>query len=128
MSGNIAALTPSVPKNERKISPSSITRTGLRSSIAPRFACHEAHRNPGAKSAPADSLWLVGAAAFNAKQPTAALPAEGLEPTRSCDHWILSPARLPIPPRRRQASSSYEAVSAVASAIRQRQYTVNRAA
>src|SRR2546421_6641553 len=30
------------------------------------------------------------------------LPAEGLEPTRSCDHWILSPARLPVPPRRRQ--------------------------
>src|SRR5205814_4535103 len=30
------------------------------------------------------------------------LPAEGLEPTRSCDHWILSPARLPIPPRRRE--------------------------
>src|SRR6478752_6026993 len=29
------------------------------------------------------------------------LPAEGIEPTRSCDHWILSPARLPIPPRRR---------------------------
>ena len=28
------------------------------------------------------------------------LPAEGLEPTRSCDHWILSPARLPVPPRR----------------------------
>ena len=39
----------------------------------------------------------------------ARVPAEGLEPTRSCDHWILSPARLPIPPRRRQASSSYEA-------------------
>src|SRR5437667_11934983 len=31
----------------------------------------------------------------------ARVPAEGLEPTRSCDHWILSPARLPIPPRRR---------------------------
>ena len=30
------------------------------------------------------------------------MPAEGLEPTRSCDHWILSPARLPIPPRRHQ--------------------------
>jgi hypothetical protein len=30
------------------------------------------------------------------------LPAEGLEPTRPCGHWILSPARLPIPPRRRQ--------------------------
>ncbi len=28
------------------------------------------------------------------------LPAEGLEPTRPCGHWILSPARLPIPPRR----------------------------
>src|SRR5438552_1405950 len=39
----------------------------------------------------------------------ARVPAEGLEPTRSFDHWILSPARLPIPPRRRQASSSYEA-------------------
>src|SRR5438876_3924133 len=31
------------------------------------------------------------------------LPAEGLEPTRSCDHWILSPARLPVPPRRRRS-------------------------
>jgi hypothetical protein len=30
------------------------------------------------------------------------VPAEGLEPTRSCDHWILSPARLPVPPRRRE--------------------------
>ena len=31
------------------------------------------------------------------------VPAEGLEPTRSCDHWILSPARLPVPPRRQVA-------------------------
>ena len=31
------------------------------------------------------------------------MPAEGIEPTRSCDHWILSPARLPVPPRRREA-------------------------
>jgi hypothetical protein len=30
------------------------------------------------------------------------MPAEGLEPTRPCGHWILSPARLPIPPRRRE--------------------------
>ena len=30
------------------------------------------------------------------------MPAEGLEPTRPCGHWILSPARLPIPPRRHQ--------------------------
>src|SRR6266404_4990634 len=30
------------------------------------------------------------------------MPAEGIEPTRSCDHWILSPARLPVPPRRRE--------------------------
>jgi hypothetical protein len=37
------------------------------------------------------------------------VPAEGLEPTRSCDHWILSPARLPVPPRRlrRQIGASY---------------------
>ena len=24
----------------------------------------------------------------------------GVEPARPCGHWILSPARLPIPPRR----------------------------
>jgi hypothetical protein len=36
----------------------------------------------------------------NAQRSIKKLPAEGLEPTRSCDHWILSPARLPIPPRR----------------------------
>src|SRR6476659_7042968 len=29
-----------------------------------------------------------------------ALPAEGFEPTHSCEYWILSPARLPVPPRR----------------------------
>jgi hypothetical protein len=29
-----------------------------------------------------------------------ALPTEGVEPTRPYGHWILSPARLPIPPRR----------------------------
>jgi hypothetical protein len=29
-------------------------------------------------------------------------PAEGLEPTQPCSHWILSPAHLPIPPRRRR--------------------------
>ena len=42
----------------------------------------------------------------NAQRPTLNvqidLPAEGLEPTRPCGHWILSPARLPIPPRRLQ--------------------------
>src|SRR5438132_13844580 len=39
----------------------------------------------------------------NAERPAAnqLLPAEGLEPTRPCGHWILSPARLPVPPRRR---------------------------
>src|ERR1700682_3281141 len=38
----------------------------------------------------------------NAQLSTSEVPAEGLEPTRSCDHWILSPARLPVPPRRRE--------------------------
>lgn len=28
------------------------------------------------------------------------MPKVGLEPTRPCGHWILSPARLPIPPLR----------------------------
>jgi hypothetical protein len=28
------------------------------------------------------------------------MPEVGFEPTRSYDHWILSPARLPIPPLR----------------------------
>ena len=28
------------------------------------------------------------------------VPVVGLEPTRYCYHWILSPARLPIPPHR----------------------------
>src|SRR5437762_10115036 len=36
----------------------------------------------------------------NAQRSMKPLPAEGLEPTRPCGHWILSPARLPIPPRR----------------------------
>ena len=28
------------------------------------------------------------------------VPKVGLEPTRPCGHWILSPARLPVPPLR----------------------------
>ncbi len=28
------------------------------------------------------------------------MPSVGVEPTRCCHHWILSPARLPIPPQR----------------------------
>jgi hypothetical protein len=28
------------------------------------------------------------------------VPVVGVEPTRSCPHRILSPARLPIPPHR----------------------------
>ncbi len=26
------------------------------------------------------------------------VPEEGLEPSHSCEYWILNPARLPIPP------------------------------
>ena len=33
-----------------------------------------------------------------------AIPAAGVEPARPCGHWILSPARLPIPPRRHQVT------------------------
>ena len=28
------------------------------------------------------------------------VPKDGLEPSRGCPHWILNPARLPIPPLR----------------------------
>ena len=28
------------------------------------------------------------------------IPAAGVEPARCCHRWILSPVRLPIPPRR----------------------------
>src|SRR4029077_269427 len=37
---------------------------------------------------------------IDAQRSMQSLPAEGLEPTRPRGHWILSPARLPIPPRR----------------------------
>src|ERR1017187_176611 len=35
------------------------------------------------------------------------VPTEGIEPTRPCGHWILSPARLPVPPRRQQFNCKY---------------------
>ena len=45
-------------------------------------------------------LWSVVQAVTRTCALNKNLPAEGLEPTRPCGHWILSPARLPIPPRR----------------------------
>jgi hypothetical protein len=36
------------------------------------------------------------------------VPVVGVEPTRSCPHRILSPARLPIPPHRHKSLESYE--------------------
>lgn len=35
------------------------------------------------------------------------IPAAGVEPARPCGHRILSPARLPIPPRRRNNILNY---------------------
>src|SRR5438046_9551667 len=36
-----------------------------------------------------------------ANQPTCiVVPGEGIEPSLCCQNWILSPARLPIPPSR----------------------------
>ena len=35
------------------------------------------------------------------------MPLVGLEPTRHCCHWILSPARLPIPPQRQVTKRLY---------------------
>ena len=36
------------------------------------------------------------------------MPKDGLEPSRGCPHWILNPARLPIPPLRHYFSISYK--------------------
>ena len=33
------------------------------------------------------------------------VPVVGLEPTRYCYHWILSPTRLPIPPHRQEQNN-----------------------
>ena len=43
------------------------------------------------------------------------IPAAGVEPARPRGHWILSPARLPIPPRRhiRKAVTGFEPVMKV---------------
>src|SRR6266487_2369655 len=30
------------------------------------------------------------------------MPKGGLEPPRACAHWLLKPARLPVPPLRRR--------------------------
>ena len=34
------------------------------------------------------------------------MPPVGVEPTLSCENWILSPARLPIPPQRQFSGQS----------------------
>ena len=33
---------------------------------------------------------------------TASMPKGGLEPPRACAHWLLKPARLPVPPLRQE--------------------------
>src|SRR5437870_8985218 len=68
------------------------------------------HSPCGENALQAVADWIVsrsrcaahGCAADSEVPSSLGLPAEGIEPTRSCDHWILSPARLPVPPRRRE--------------------------
>ena len=38
---------------------------------------------------------------------TITVPEVGLEPTRPCGHWILNPARLPIPPLRQMCLTAH---------------------
>ena len=40
------------------------------------------------------------------------VPEVGLEPTHCCQYWILSPARLPIPPLRQPESAGTVGVRA----------------
>lgn len=35
------------------------------------------------------------------------IPAAGVEPARPCGHWILSPARLPVPPLRQKITHDW---------------------
>src|ERR1700730_18115472 len=46
------------------------------------------------------ALFLTAACEVKPTKPGVVLPTEGNEPTLTCVNWILSPARLPIPPRR----------------------------
>ncbi len=39
------------------------------------------------------------------------VPKVGVEPTRGCPHWILSPARLPVSPLRQTFSKTYKKVN-----------------
>ena len=41
------------------------------------------------------------------------VPKVGIEPTRDCSHWILSPARLPIPPLRQNGLQIYTTYTAM---------------
>src|SRR5205807_6176212 len=36
----------------------------------------------------------------------AVMPKGGLEPPRACAHWLLKPARLPVPPLRRGSGTA----------------------
>src|SRR4029453_10148560 len=60
------------------------------------------------------------------------VPGEGLEPSLCCQNWILSPARLPIPPSRRfereERPKTGRCPRDVETALsRKRQYTTNGA-
>ncbi len=48
------------------------------------------------------------------------VPAEGIEPTLPCGNRILSPARLPVPPRRLLCKSGKNPVSALRIILEQR--------
>ena len=45
---------------------------------------------------------------YRSATSTYLVPMVGVEPTRPCGHWILSPARLPIPPHRHKMLEDYE--------------------
>ena len=45
-------------------------------------------------------LLLMSGAPRGERSELYVVPKRGLEPPRGCPHWILSPARLPVPPLR----------------------------
>ncbi len=60
----------------------------------------ENHPGKPRHSASIISLSLPRASVGTPLFPLRLVPMEGVEPTHSREYWILSPARLPIPPHR----------------------------
>ena len=92
------------------------SRDRTRTSIARAQLLADVPRR-GQRGAPIE-LWGGGAAGDDASErddrriaerplvpASASMPKGGLEPPRACAHWLLKPARLPVPPLRQEVKT-----------------------